>query len=68
MYPRRWGLGPKAQEKKKMVKAGTLDKHGRKIDGVTPAAWDKSYVDYSASGEEVRGELIGVRPPCPPSP
>jgi H/ACA ribonucleoprotein complex subunit 4 len=47
-----------------MVKAGTLDKHGRKIEGVTPAAWDKSYVDYSAQGEEVRGELIAVSP-CP---
>lgn len=44
----------------RMVKAGTLDKHGRKIDGVTPVAWDKSYVDYSAAGEEVRGELITV--------
>jgi len=28
-YPRRWGLGPKAQEKKKMVKSGALDKYGR---------------------------------------
>ena len=62
MYPRRWGLGPKAQEKKKMVKAGTLDKHGRKIEGVTPQTWEKSYVDYSAEGGEVRGELIGVSP------
>lgn len=44
----------------RMVKAGSLDKHGRKIEGVTPAAWDKSYVDYSATGEEVRGELVGV--------
>lgn len=44
-----------------MVKAGTLDKHGRKIEGVTPQTWDKSYVDYSAGGE-VRGELITVRP------
>lgn len=48
-----------------MVKAGTLDKHGRKIEGVTPAAWDKSYVDYSAQGEEVRGELIATQPPAP---
>jgi H/ACA ribonucleoprotein complex subunit 4 len=28
-YPRRWGLGPKAAEKKKMVEQGKLDKHGR---------------------------------------
>lgn len=46
-YPRRWGLGPKAQEKKKMVKDGKLDKHGREIDGVTPKSWKDDYVDYS---------------------
>lgn len=45
------------------VKSGTLDKHGRKIEGVTPATWEKSYVDYSVTGEEVRGELVGVSPP-----
>jgi H/ACA ribonucleoprotein complex subunit 4 len=52
LYPRRWGLGPKAQEKKKMVKAGSLDKHGKKIDGVTPDTWSKTYVDYNADEEE----------------
>lgn len=31
-YPRRWGLGPKAQAKKKMVKEGLLDKHGEFIE------------------------------------
>ncbi|PWN36914.1 putative rRNA pseudouridine synthase [Meira miltonrushii] len=46
-YPRRWGLGPKAQEKKKMVKDGKLDKHGREIDGVTPKSWKDDYTDYS---------------------
>lgn len=46
-YPRRWGLGPKALEKKKMVKEGKLGKFGEKIDGVTPAEWSKDYVDYS---------------------
>ncbi|KAI0348674.1 putative rRNA pseudouridine synthase [Trametopsis cervina] len=46
-YPRRWGLGPKALEKKKMVKDGKLSKFGEKIDGVTPAEWSKDYVDYS---------------------
>merc|ERR1712070_461248 len=28
-YPRRWGLGPKAQQKKSLVKEGKLDKHGK---------------------------------------
>ena len=46
-YPRRWGLGPKAMEKKKMVKEGKLGKYGEKIEGVTPTEWSKDYVDYS---------------------
>lgn len=28
-YPRRWGLGPNALEKKKLIKTGVLDKYGR---------------------------------------
>jgi H/ACA ribonucleoprotein complex subunit 4 len=46
-YPRRWGLGPVALQRKKMVKDGKLGKHGEKLDGVTPAEWSKDYVDYS---------------------
>jgi len=46
-YPRRWGLGPKALEKKKMIKDGKLGKFGEKIEGVTPAEWSKDYVDYT---------------------
>lgn len=46
-YPRRWGLGPKALEKKKMIKDGKLGKHGEKIAGVTPAEWSRDYVDYN---------------------
>ncbi|KAI9183058.1 centromere/microtubule-binding protein cbf5 [Blastocladiella emersonii ATCC 22665] len=45
-YPRRWGLGPKAQEKKKMIKDGKLDKFGRPVD-TTPKQWTESYVDYN---------------------
>jgi len=46
-YPRRWGLGPKALAKKKLVKEGKLDKRGRAIEGVTPKEWTYGYVDYS---------------------
>eukprot|EP00823_Brevimastigomonas_motovehiculus_P008332 TRINITY_DN7618_c0_g1_i1.p1 TRINITY_DN7618_c0_g1~~TRINITY_DN7618_c0_g1_i1.p1 ORF type:complete len:606 (+),score=224.75 TRINITY_DN7618_c0_g1_i1:158-1975(+) len=46
-YPRRWGLGPKALEKKKMIQAGTLDKYGRANDK-TPTDWRNGYKDYSA--------------------
>lgn len=54
-YPRRWGLGPKAMEKKKMIKDGKLGKHGEKIEGVTPKEWSKDYVDYTR--DEVRNSL-----------
>jgi H/ACA ribonucleoprotein complex subunit 4 len=61
LYPRRWGLGPKAQEKKKLVKAGQLDKFGKPIEGVTPDNWKKEYVDYNAEdGEE--GGLLPTQP------
>jgi H/ACA ribonucleoprotein complex subunit 4 len=30
-YPRRWGLGPKALEKKQMILAGVLDQYGRPV-------------------------------------
>jgi len=56
-YPRRWGLGPKAMEKKKMIKDGKLGKHGEKIEGVTPKEWSKDYVDYTR--DEVRDGMSG---------
>uniref|UniRef100_A0A0E0I4K6 PUA domain-containing protein n=1 Tax=Oryza nivara TaxID=4536 RepID=A0A0E0I4K6_ORYNI len=37
-YPRKWGLGPVALKKKKMVAEGLLDKHG-KPNEKTPAEW-----------------------------
>jgi H/ACA ribonucleoprotein complex subunit 4 len=46
VYPRRWGLGPMAQRKKSMVKAGKLDKHG-KPNAETPTDFLQSYKDYS---------------------
>lgn len=45
-YPRRWGLGPKAMEKKKLVASGKLDKYG-KVSDSTPKEWKDNYVDYS---------------------
>uniref|UniRef100_A0A4W4H4H6 H/ACA ribonucleoprotein complex subunit DKC1 n=1 Tax=Electrophorus electricus TaxID=8005 RepID=A0A4W4H4H6_ELEEL len=44
-YPRKWGLGPKASQKKMMIQKGLLDKHG-KPNGSTPVDWKESYVDY----------------------
>ncbi|KAH9982453.1 pseudouridine synthase [Lactifluus volemus] len=62
-YPRRWGLGPKAMEKKKLVKEGKLGKHGEKIEGVTPVEWSKDYVDYTR--EQSTGQSTVVLPVVP---
>ena len=37
-YPRRWGLGPKAAMKKKLIEEGKLDKHGKPNER-TPPEW-----------------------------
>ena len=42
VYPKKWGLGPKASLKKAMIKAGMLDEYG-KPNEKTP----DSYVDVS---------------------
>ncbi|KYK58718.1 centromere/microtubule binding protein CBF5 [Drechmeria coniospora] len=46
LYPRRWGLGPVALEKKKLKADGKLDKYGR-ANEATPAKWAAGYQDYS---------------------
>ncbi|RMZ90764.1 hypothetical protein DV736_g2018, partial [Chaetothyriales sp. CBS 134916] len=48
LYPRRWGMGPVALEKKKMKSSGKLDKYGRPNDQ-TPATWTSEYTDYNAN-------------------
>ena len=47
LYPRRWGLGPVAVEKKKMKADGKLDKYGR-ANEATPAKWNNEYKDFNA--------------------
>lgn len=50
-YPRKWGLGPKAQEKKALIQKGELDKFGRPTEE-TPTTWTKGFVDFSAMTSE----------------
>merc|ERR1711973_1005666 len=45
-YPRKWGLGPKALEKKKLIASGKLDKYGRP-NQKTPESWTSSHPDLS---------------------
>lgn len=51
LYPRRWGLGPTATEKKKLKASGKLDKFGR-ANEQTPAKWTAEYKDYTVSAAE----------------
>lgn len=50
-YPRKWGLGPKASQKKMLVQQGKLDKYGKPNEN-TPKEWLNSYVEYKTKGEE----------------
>jgi len=56
-YPRRWGLGPKAQEKKKLIASGKLDKYGRKNEK-TPKDWE-AYMDAGKSSDEKKSGGAG---------
>ncbi|CAA7404957.1 unnamed protein product [Spirodela intermedia] len=42
-YPRKWGLGPRASMKKKLITEGLLDKHG-KPNEKTPSEWLRNVV------------------------
>merc|ERR1712129_127744 len=57
LYPKKWGLGPKASVKKEMIKQGQLDKYGKPNEN-TPKNWTSSYVDYNmkAGGVKAEGE------------
>ncbi|OJT09491.1 Centromere/microtubule-binding protein CBF5 [Trametes pubescens] len=65
-YPRRWGLGPKAMEKKKMIKDGKLGKFGEKTEA-TPAEWSRDYVDYTRD-EPTAGPSAAAPAPAPAAP
>jgi H/ACA ribonucleoprotein complex subunit 4 len=54
LYPRRWGMGPIATEKKKLKESGKLDKYGR-TNEATPAQWKQEYRDFN-DPEGVNGQ------------
>lgn len=59
LYPRRWGLGPTATEKKKLKASGKLDKFGR-ANEQTPAKWSAEYKDYAAPAESAGAPAADV--------
>lgn len=69
-YPRRWGLGPVALKKKKMIKGGELDKFGRPVEGKTPKEWTDDYMDYQDGDQKGRIKVQAVEPGtlAPPGP
>ncbi|CDY50671.1 BnaC02g46780D [Brassica napus] len=49
-YPRKWGLGPRASMKKKLIADGKLDKHG-KPNEKTPLEWSRNVVVLPTGGD-----------------
>ena len=61
LYPKKWGLGPKASVKKEMIKQGLLDKFGKPNEN-TPKDWSTSYVDYNVKAEAGGPAAVPVTP------
>lgn len=61
LYPRRWGLGPVATEKKKLKADGKLDKFGRPNES-TPAQWTSGYKDYAAPADGAAAAAAAAAP------
>ncbi|KAK0512998.1 hypothetical protein JMJ35_005015 [Cladonia borealis] len=67
LYPKRWGMGPVALEKKKMKSDGQLDKYGRPNEA-TPAKWNAEYKDFTAPLEYVGPETTQLKIEPKPEP
>lgn len=75
LYPKRWGLGPVATEKKKLKADGKLDKYGR-VNENTPSTWKQNYKDLSAAEQAAATQPVAETtskqdvlsaPPVPPT-
>lgn len=62
-YPRKWGLGPRASMKKKLIAEGKLDKHG-KPNEKTPTEWSRNVV-LPAGGDSTVASLAAAVEPAP---
>ncbi|GAB2270101.1 centromere/microtubule-binding protein cbf5 [Dionaea muscipula] len=61
MYPRKWGLGPRASMKKKLIAEGKLDKHGKPNEG-TPAEWLRNVILPTGGDSLVASLAASVEP------
>jgi len=55
-YPRKWGLGPMAQQKKKLIADGKLTKHG-KVTADTPADYANLHTDQKQAAPVADTEM-----------
>lgn len=60
-YPRKWGLGPRASMKKKLITEGKLDKHGKPNEN-TPSEWMRNVVLPSGGDSMVAGLAAATEP------
>ncbi|KAL1329227.1 hypothetical protein HN51_046361 [Arachis hypogaea] len=58
-YPRKWGLGPRASMKKKLIAEGKLDKHG-KPNEKTPQEWMRNLVLPTGGDSIIAGMAASV--------
>ncbi|CAI9787553.1 unnamed protein product [Fraxinus pennsylvanica] len=65
-YPRKWGLGPRASMKKKLIVEGKLDKHGKPNEN-TPAEWLRNVV-LPTGGDSMVAGLAAAAEPQPAAP
>lgn len=63
-YPRKWGLGPKALQKKQLIASGKLDKYGKPNES-TPKEWMQSHPDISVDKTPVKDEQSAGLPKTP---
>ncbi|KAK3217985.1 hypothetical protein Dsin_011958 [Dipteronia sinensis] len=61
-YPRKWGLGPRASMKKKLIAEGKLDKHGKPTEK-TPQEWMRNVV-LPTGGDSVVASLAAAAEPA----
>ncbi|KAH8506649.1 hypothetical protein H0E87_013446 [Populus deltoides] len=60
-YPRKWGLGPRASIKKKLISEGKLDKHGKPNEN-TPHEWMRNLVLPPGGDSMVAGIAAAAEP------
>ncbi|XVE83706.1 hypothetical protein DITRI_Ditri16bG0108300 [Diplodiscus trichospermus] len=60
-YPRKWGLGPTASMKKKLIAEGKLNKHGKPNDS-TPKEWLRNVVLPSGGDSMVASLAASAEP------